>query len=118
MQKGPLHMMATAVTSNFCHVKSCHVTAYSIHQQEKIVNFFAQDTCNDDIMESLHTHKMAARDSMLASKISYSRLIHTNFSRIFVWIIRAPLYQTFVIFGYISVDDKYTRLPPLFNIYQ
>ena len=42
----------------------CHVTAYSIHQEDKIVNFFPQDTCNDDIMAIMYhyVHKMAARD--------------------------------------------------------
>ena len=35
---------------------------------KKIVNFFAQDTCYDDIMASLH--EMAARDNMLGSEIN------------------------------------------------
>ena len=37
---------------------------------KKNVNFFVQDTCNDDIMASLHRHKMAARDSVLGSEIN------------------------------------------------
>ena len=48
----------------------CHVTACSIHQEEKIVNFFAQDTCNDDIMTSLHKHKMVVPGSMLGYEIN------------------------------------------------
>ena len=39
-------------------------------RRKKSVNFFAQDTCNDDIMASLHKHKMTAHDSMLGSEIN------------------------------------------------
>ena len=51
----------------------CHVTAYSIHQEKKIGNFFVDKALvkkNDDIMASLHKPKMALRDSMLGSEIN------------------------------------------------
>ena len=60
---------------------SCDSIQYS-PAGKKIVNLFEQDTCNNDIMASLHKHKMAAYDSMWGSEINhFTYLSYLNFLR-------------------------------------